>query len=142
VIPTNLSIIIADDDSDDQSLLSDALVANGIDRGKIILVSDGEELTNLLPRYAKSPCLVFLDLNMPKKSGLKVLSEVKTNPDLKHIPMLIFTTSSSKSDISSSYQLGGNSYFPKPFSYSELINLVAVIKSYWLDKGILPDYEI
>jgi len=133
----NLTIIIADDDLDDKSLLLEALAENGVDRKKIILTSDGEELLSILPVHSKSPCIVFLDLNMPRKNGLKVLSEVKANPDLRHIPILIFTTSNSRSDIASCYELGTNTYFTKPFSYTELIALVGAIKLYWFEKATL-----
>lgn len=133
----NLIIIIADDDIDDKSLLIEALAENGIDRQKIVMASDGEELMLILPQYSKAPCLVFLDLNMPRKNGIKVLSEVKANPELRHIPILIFTTSNSKSDIHSCYDLGSNTYFTKPFSYTELITLVGCIKTYWFEKATL-----
>jgi len=137
MIPENLRIIITDDDLDDQSLLTDALIVNGFNREMIFRLSDGEELSLVIHEHAKFPCIVFLDLNMPKKNGLKVLEEIKADPQLKHIPVLIFTTSTSPTDISSCYSLGANTYFTKPFSYSELISLVEVIKVYWIDKGIL-----
>ena len=139
MISNTLRIIIADDDRDDQDLLTDALVANGISRDKIILVSDGDELMSILPDFSKIPCLVFLDLNMPKKDGRKVLVEVRSNPELNHIPILIFTTSGTAAEVAMGYRLGGNTYFTKPFSYIELINLIAVIKSYWLEKAKLID---
>ncbi|HEX5169103.1 MAG TPA: response regulator [Cyclobacteriaceae bacterium] len=129
----NLNIIIADDDNDDSALLIEALVENGIDRSKIIVTPDGETLLSILPTYSKTPSLVFLDLNMPRKNGMKVLSEVKSNPELRHIPILILTTSNSKSDINTCYELGGNTYFTKPFSYTELMQLVRIIKLYWFE---------
>lgn len=133
----SLTIIIADDDADDRALLLEALIENGISNEKVVLVSDGDELISVLPLHSKLPCIVFLDLNMPKKNGLKVLSEVKADPNLKHIPILIFTTSNSRNDILTSYKLGGNTYFTKPFSYAELSGLVKAIKLYWFEKAIL-----
>lgn len=138
MIPENLRIIIADDDVDDQSLLTDALIANGIGREMIVLVSNGEELSGIVHGYSKFPSIIFLDLNMPKKNGLKVLAEIKGDPNLKHMPVLIFTTSTSPVDIASCYELGANTYFTKPFSYSDLISLVQTIKTYWFEMGVLP----
>jgi CheY-like chemotaxis protein len=137
VITNNVTIIIADDDSDDTSLLTEALVETGVERSKIITTTDGEALLSVLPAYSKIPCLVFLDLNMPRKNGLKVLMEVKADPTLRHIPILILTTSNSRSDILTCYELGSNTYFTKPFSYTELISLVETIKSYWFEKATL-----
>jgi CheY-like chemotaxis protein len=137
MIPENLRIIITDDDLDDQSLLTDALVVNGIRREMIFLITYREELSKAIQEHAKFPSILFLDLNMQKKNGLKVIEEIKADPNLKHVPILIFTTSTSPTDISSCYALGANTYFTKPFSYSELISLVEVIKVYWIDKGIL-----
>lgn len=135
-------VIIADDDIDDRLLLTEALVENGVERDKILLACDGEELLSLLVIHSQTPCLVFLDLNMPKKNGLKVLEAMRSNPTQRHIPVLIFTTSNSRSDIISSYDLGCNAYFEKPYSYSELVDMVGVIKAYWFQKATLinPDY--
>ncbi len=133
----NLTIIIADDDEDDKALIQEALVENGIKGEKVILTSDGEELLNILPRYANNPCIVFLDLNMPRKDGRRALAEIKSNEILKHIPVIIFTTSSSKSDITTSYKLGSNTYFTKPFNYQDLVNLISTIKTYWFEKASL-----
>jgi CheY-like chemotaxis protein len=137
VAANKVTIIIADDDNDDKSLLIEAFLENGMEREQIILASDGEELLSILPAYANIPCIVFLDLNMPRKNGLKVLSEIKADQYLRHIPILIFTTSNSRSDIHSCYDLGSNTYFTKPFSYTELINLVGAIKTYWFEKATL-----
>jgi CheY-like chemotaxis protein len=137
VITNNVTIIIADDDSDDTSLLIEALVETGVERSKIVATTDGEALLSVLPAYSKIPCLVFLDLNMPRKNGLKVLMEVKADPTLRHIPILILTTSNSRSDILTCYELGSNTYFTKPFSYIELISLVETIKAYWFEKAVL-----
>lgn len=135
-------VIIADDDIDDRLLLTEALVENGVERERIVLACDGEELLSVLALYAQSSSLVFLDLNMPKKNGLKVLEAMRANPTQRHIPVLIFTTSNSRSDILSSYDLGCSAYFEKPYSYSELVDMVGIIKAYWFEKATLinPDY--
>ncbi|HEX7016740.1 MAG TPA: response regulator [Cyclobacteriaceae bacterium] len=135
-------VIIADDDIDDRLLLTEALVENGVERSKILLACDGEELLSLLAEYSQTPSIIFLDLNMPKKNGLKTLEAIRSNPTQRHIPVLIFTTSNSRSDILASYDLGCNAYFEKPYSYSELVDMVGVIKSYWFEKATLikPDF--
>src|SRR5690554_6075590 len=135
-------VIIADDDIDDRLLLTEALVENGVERSRILLACDGEELLSLLAEYSHTPSIIFLDLNMPKKNGLKTLEAIRANPTQRHIPVLIFTTSNSRSDILSSYDLGCNAYFEKPYSYSELVDMIGVIKSYWFEKATLikPDF--
>lgn len=130
------TIIIADDDIDDKLLIQDALSENGISKEAIILTSDGDELLEVLREYNK-PCIVFLDLNMPRKDGRQTLKEIKSDPFLRHIPVIIFTTSTSTDDVISSYKAGSNTYFTKPSTYSELVNVFHVIKSYWLERAIL-----
>jgi CheY-like chemotaxis protein len=131
----NLTIIIADDDDDDKSLMLEALRENGIEKDNVVLASDGEELLMVLPEYARKPCIVFLDLNMPRKDGRKALMEIRGNESLKHIPVIIFTTSTSAEDVLTSYKLGTNTYFSKPFQYKELVNLMQVIKGYWFENA-------
>jgi CheY-like chemotaxis protein len=133
----NLTIIIADDDDDDKALMLEALRENGIEKNNIVLASDGEELLTVLPEYARKPCIVFLDLNMPRKDGRKTLQEIRSSESLKHIPVIIFTTSNSAEDVLASYKLGTNTYFSKPFQYRELVNLMQVIKDYWFENATI-----
>lgn len=140
-LPLNLDllkIIIADDDLDDRMLLIEVLEKNGIERDKFVIASDGVELVTLLPQYSKTPTLVFLDLNMPSMNGLRALGEIKANPSLKHIPILVFTTSRSSEDIQSSYNLGAATFFTKPDTYTEMIELGVVVKDYWLKRATIP----
>ena len=135
--PELIKIIIADDDRDDAMLLIEVLEKNGIDREKFILAEDGEKLLSLLPEYAKIPSLVFLDLNMPLKNGLQVLSEIKADPSLKHIPVMILTTSNAAKDVRHCYELGASTYFTKPGTYTEMLDLAIAIKGYWLERATL-----
>lgn len=130
-----LTIIIADDDDDDKALMLEALQENGIEKQTVILASDGEELLSLLPAYARQPCIIFLDLNMPRKDGRETLQAIRGDELLKHIPVIIFTTSTSATDILTSYKLGSNTYFSKPFQYRELVSLMKVIKGYWFENA-------
>jgi DNA-binding response OmpR family regulator len=133
----HFTVIIADDDDDDTALLTEALAENDIPRDKVVVARDGDMLLNLLPAFTGDPCLVFLDLNMPKKNGFKALVEIKSNPRFRHIPILVLTTSNSRKDISKCYEMGANTYFTKPFSYTELINLVRAVKVYWLESAVM-----
>lgn len=135
--PDKITILVTDDDDDDKMLLLDALTENGVEKQNIVLISDGEELLQVAPLYANRPCLIFLDLNMPKMDGHKALREIKANEALKHIPVIIFTTSNASEDILATYKAGGNTYFTKPFYYRELVNLVLLIKTYWFEKAVL-----
>ena len=132
-----ITILVADDDDDDKMLLVDALVEVGINKQNVMLTSDGEELLRALPQYASGPCLIFLDLNMPKMDGHKTLREIKSSETLRHIPVIIFTTSSAAGDILATYKMGGNTYFTKPSYYRELVELVTLIKKYWFENAVL-----
>ncbi len=133
----HLTIIIADDDDDDKTLITNALVDNGIKKEHILLTSDGAELLEVLKGFETRPCLVLLDLNMPRKDGFKALAEIKSDQMIKHVPVIIFTTSNSSKDILTTYKLGSNTFFTKPNYYHELVELMGVIKSYWFEKAAL-----
>lgn len=135
----NITVVIADDDEDDKALLLEALVENGVKKEAVILTADGQELLDTLRQHPGRVCIVFLDLNMPRKDGRAALQEIKGDGALKHIPVIIFSTSSSHSDILSSYMSGCNTYFTKPLYYQELVRQVSVIKTYWLDKATLAN---
>ena len=133
----HLTIIIADDDDDDKTLITNALVDNGIKKEHILLTSNGAELLEVLKGFETRPCLVLLDLNMPRKDGFKALAEIKSDQMIKHVPVIIFTTSNSSQDILTTYKLGSNTFFTKPNYYHELVELMGVIKSYWFEKAAL-----
>src|SRR5690606_8613955 len=129
----NLNIIIADDDPDDRMLILEALKENSW-FGNICFAEDGEYLMQELYARKKNrdlPCLILLDLNMPRKDGRQALEEIKNDQDLKHIPVIILSTSDSQEEILKSYKSGINTFFTKPSRYSELSETIACIKSYW-----------
>ncbi|MTI21621.1 response regulator [Fulvivirga sp. RKSG066] len=132
-----MQIIIAEDDHDDRVLIEDALLENGIDAKVTTFVKDGEELMELLNATKKLPSIILLDLNMPKKDGRQTLVEIRDDARLKHIPIIIYTTSQAEEDIKLSYKHGSNTYFTKPSKFSELVELIASIKSYWFDNAKL-----
>jgi CheY-like chemotaxis protein len=126
-------ILVAEDDEDDQELIRDALLESELAEQKLRFVTDGEELINLLQNAVLLPSLILLDLNMPRKNGFQVLSEIKTSTKLKHIPVIVFTTSDNYSDIKKCHELGGNSFMTKPPGYIELVSQMRSLKAYWFD---------
>lgn len=129
---------IAEDDPDDQLLMMDALTEIEVPAADITFVPDGQELIRMLSSISQLPSLILLDLNMPKMDGREALKEIKGNQALHHIPVIVFTTSTSEDDIAMTYRCGGNSYFTKPSLFTDLVDTLATIKKYWLQKAILP----
>lgn len=133
-----ISIVVAEDDPDDRLLIQEAFeearFTNNID-----FVEDGVELMDYLRRPGlPQPGLLLIDLNMPRKDGREVVKEIKADPELKHIPVVILTTSEAESDICRSYRLGANSYIQKPVSFEGLVEVIKVLNRYWLQIVSLP----
>jgi len=140
-----LTILIADDDEDDRLMakeaLEEALLANDLH-----FVKDGEELMDYLHRRGKysggdnAPCpdLILLDLNMPRKDGREALREIKEDTYLRHIPIIVLTTSKAEEDIYRTYDLGVNSFITKPVTFEELVDIMMTIKKYWVSTAQLP----
>ncbi len=139
-------VIIAEDDPDDRLLIKDALQEASLQPVEVIFVHDGAEMLDYLyhrGRYsdlslAPHPELVLLDLNMPKKSGMEVLEEIKRDPALRATPVVVLTTSREPEHISRSYELGGNGFVTKPDSYHKLVELMRNIQRYWFRTVELP----
>lgn len=137
-------ILMADDDDDDFLLTKKALVESKL-LNKLIRVKDGEELIDYLTGandYAgkdiERPGVILLDLNMPRKDGREALKEIKSNPTLSDIPVVVFTTSKAEEDIYRSYQLGVNSFITKPVTFSNLITVMQTLGKYWFEIVELP----
>jgi two-component system, response regulator len=147
MIPTAQPIVIlmADDDADDRLLTQDAMMDARV-INDLHFVTDGEELMEYLyrrGRYADAvsaprPGLILLDLNMPKKDGREALKEIKADPDLRRIPVVILTTSKAEEDIYRSYDLGANSFITKPVTFEGLVELMRVMGRYWIEFVELP----
>jgi CheY-like chemotaxis protein len=141
-------VLVADDDQEDCLLIQEAfkegLLINGLR-----FVQDGEELLDYLhhqgkyqePLSSPRPGIILLDLNMPRMDGREALKEIKADPDLKKIPVLVFTTSRDEEDIYRSYNLGANSFITKPVSFSGLIEAVKSLGKYWFEIVELPTDE-
>lgn len=140
-----ITILMAEDDADDRLLAAEALTENYLVYD-LRFVEDGEELMAYLrqqgnysqPAAAPRPMLILLDLNMPRKDGREALAEIKTDPQLKQIPIVIFTTSTDQKDIYQSYDLGANSFITKPASFDDLVNVLRWLERYWFGLVKLP----
>ena len=140
------TILLANDDEDLCLLIREALeeVALTIN---IYSVKDGEEILDYLYRRDRfntspdspRPHLILLDINMPKVSGLEALSTIKSDPQLRQIPVLILTTSHQQADILRSYQLGANSFISKPITFEGLVNVMNGLCHYWFEIACLVD---
>jgi len=137
-----IEILLVEDSAADVRLtreaLKDAKVLNTVN-----VVWDGVEAMAYLRRegkYANAPCpdLILLDLNMPRKDGREVLAEVKGDPDLRRIPVVILTVSQSEEDVLKSYNLHANCFITKPVTLSEFFKMVESIESFWLSIVKLP----
>jgi CheY-like chemotaxis protein len=140
-----LTILLADDDEEDRAMTIDALRERRV-ANEIRCVADGQELVDYLFRrgaYADAtdapmPDLILLDLNMPRKDGREALSEMKTNPTLRSIPVVVLTTSRAEEDIVRTYDLGVNSFISKPVTFNGLVQAMDVFSRYWLEIVELP----
>jgi CheY-like chemotaxis protein len=140
-----VTILIADDDDDDRFLIKEALAECHF-ANPLYWVSNGEELMDYLYHrgaYADRtqsprPGLILLDLNMPRKDGREALKEIKADPQLRNIPIIILTTSGTDEDIYRSYNLGASSYITKPITFDSLIEVIKALGKYWFEVVELP----
>ena len=139
-------ILMADDDADDRMLTKDALQESRV-LNELRFVEDGEELMDYLTRKGKyanaddspRPGLILLDLNMPKKDGREALKEIKSDPNLRRIPVVVMTTSKAEEDVFRSYDFGASSFITKPVTFDRLVELMKALGEYWVEFVELPD---
>jgi CheY-like chemotaxis protein len=140
-----ITILLSDDDEDDLEMTLEALRESRLGND-IHATRDGEELMDYLlrrgvyadPSDAPLPGLILLDLNMPRKDGREALAEIKANPDLRKIPVIVLTTSKAEEDIFRSYDLGVNSFITKPVTFTGLAEAMKVLAQYWFEIVELP----
>jgi len=139
-----ITILMADDDDDDRRLTREALLEGRL-ANDLRFVENGEDLMDYLRRQGKyasaeapRPGLILLDLNMPRKDGRTVLKEIKSDPELRQIPVVVLTTSQADEDIYKSYDLGVNSYIVKPVTFDALVDILLTLEKYWFEIVELP----
>jgi chemotaxis family two-component system response regulator Rcp1 len=139
---TPVEILLIEDNPGDVRLTREVL-REGKMRNTLRVASDGEEAMAMLRREgphseAPRPDVILLDLNLPKKDGRQVLAEIKADPDLHRIPVVILTTSKAEEDVLKSYDLNANCYITKPVDLDQFIQVVRMIENFWLTIVVLP----
>lgn len=137
-----INILLVDDNPDDIELTMEALSETKL-ANRITAVEDGVEALAYLRKEgqysnAVTPSLILLDLNMPRKDGREVLEEIKADPELRRIPVVILTTSQAEEDILRSYELHANCYISKPVDLKQFMKVVKTIDDFWFAIVSLP----
>lgn len=139
--PKNGAILIAEDSEFDRMILRRAFAAAGID-AELLFVSDGEELLTHLHGVVESgdvaPGIVLLDLHMPRMNGREALQAIRRDDRMKHLPIVMLTTSDSEKHVREFYGLGANSYIVKPSSFDDVVATVRQLQQYWFGTARLP----
>jgi|SRR5690606_15132137 len=140
-----VTILMAEDDEDDRMLAREALRESRV-LNNLLFVEDGVELMNYLHHKGKysdeatypTPSLILLDLNMPRMDGREALAQIKSDPALRGIPVVILTTSKAEEDMLKGYDLGAASYITKPVNFRSLVELMRALGHYWIEFVELP----
>lgn len=137
-----VQILLVEDNPGDVRLTREVLKEGKI-KNELSIAIDGEEAILFLRKSGKykdavTPDLILLDLNLPKKDGREVLAEIKSDPKLKHIPVIVLTTSAAEQDILNTYAHHANCYITKPVDFKQFANVVQSIESFWLVIVKLP----
>lgn len=140
-----ITILMADDDAEDRAMVKEAFEESHL-ANDLRFVEDGQQLMDYLYRRgpysdaqtSPTPGLILLDLNMPRKDGRTALQEIKNDPQLRQIPVVILTTSKAEQDILRSYDLGVNSFIVKPVTLARLVEVVTALGKYWFEIVDLP----
>jgi CheY-like chemotaxis protein len=144
--PQMAPVLMAEDDEDDRMMAEKAFRENRI-ANPLVTVANGADLLDYLRQKGKfadnskspKPCLILLDLNMPKMDGREALKVIKADEKLMRIPVVIITTSKAEEDILKSYNTGANSYITKPITFEGLLKVIKTLKDYWLEIVELPN---
>lgn len=134
----SMTILSAEDDTDDRLLVQEAFQESGL-KNHLFFVQDGVTLMQYLrrqgsfakPADAPRPDLILLDLNMPRKDGRETLKEIKADPDLRSIPVVVLTVSSAEEDVLCTYELGCAGFITKPTSFEGMLDMVKILFHYW-----------
>lgn len=139
------SILLVEDNADDAVMTMWSLRESNV-KNEIVHCRTGDEALDYLhqrgpygePNLAHRPCIILLDLNLPGTDGREVLLEIKSDPELKLIPVIVLTTSSDAQDIAQCYEYGANSYVVKPVDFEGFINSMERLTGYWLEIAVIP----
>lgn len=142
-----ITILLADDSEDDRLMTREALAESFV-LNEMREVEDGEALMDYLYRrgiYSSEessprPGLILLDLNMPRKSGHEALQEIRADPLLRRIPVVVLTTSHAEEDILRSYDLGVSSFISKPVTFTGLVDVMKTFGKYWIEICAVPPF--
>jgi CheY-like chemotaxis protein len=134
---TPIAVLLVEDDPGDVVLIQEAFEHNKV-RNRLHCVSDGVEAMEYLRSGSERPDLILLDLNLPRKDGREVLAEVKADPALRSIPVVVLTTSQAEEDILHSYDLHANAYVTKPVDFNRFIEVVRQIDEFFVTVVKLP----
>ena len=140
-----ISVVVADDDPDDRMMIEEAFEESRLG-AEVDFVEDGEQLISYLRREGPFahlagkpyPGVILLDLNMPRKDGREALRELKADPGLRRIPVVVLTTSRAEEDVARIYGLGVSSFITKPVTFEGLVNAVEILCRYWIEVVALP----
>jgi CheY-like chemotaxis protein len=137
-----IEVLLVEDDPGDVLMTREAFEEHKL-RNRLNVVSDGDEALAYLRqqgvhREAPRPDLILLDLNLPRRDGRQVLEEIKQDPDLRQIPVVVLTTSQADEDILRSYQLHANAYVTKPVDFERFVNVVKQIDEFFVSVVKLP----
>jgi chemotaxis family two-component system response regulator Rcp1 len=140
-----IQVLLVEDNPGDVRLTKEALKEGKL-LNQLTVVGDGVEALSFLRKEGKyadapQPELILLDLNLPKKDGREVLAEIKADPNLRRIPVVVLTTSSSEEDILKIYDLHANCYITKPVDLEQFMGVVKSIEDFWVSVVKLPSYE-
>jgi CheY-like chemotaxis protein len=141
------AILVVDDDEEDRRMMREACEVLGL-ANPLYFVEDGRSCLDFLGRKgvygdgdsgaAPRPGIIFIDLRLPGMTGFELLQTIKLDPDLRSIPVVVLSTSSSEADVARSYDLGVSGYVRKPVSFDRLLSMLETLKGYWFETVDLP----
>jgi CheY-like chemotaxis protein len=137
-----IDVLLVEDDQGDVLMTREAFAHHDI-RNELHVAVDGEQALRFLHRegeyeHAPRPGLILLDLNLPRRDGREVLAEIKADPDLRTIPVVVLTTSEAEEDILRSYSLHANAYVSKPVDFDRFVEVIRRIDDFWVTVAKLP----
>jgi CheY-like chemotaxis protein len=141
--PRAIDVLLVEDDEGDVVMTREAL-AEGKVVNRLHVVGDGVEAVNFLRRInghddAPRPDLILLDLNLPRRDGRSVLEDIKSDPDLRRIPVIVLSTSEAAEDVERSYDLHANAYVTKPVDFNRFVSVIRQIDEFFVSVAQLPD---